>query len=467
MTMNEQQIADLYEELLDAPPGRAMRLGIKGNTPTQIRERWELLNALDDHQTKRRREREAAGLTQPARRIFGLPALREAFGDLDRLESSPVLRWQMEEHLSAQELSEEVLDRLVNDAIQDARNPERRPRVPEYWEASGWWKEEAENYTRTDGGNPGGSERLDADEAIQLLRQRVLEAYEHSVAMAEHPSTRLEAERYIKQELVKFQSLVSDAATKQYKVAQAFRGRQNERGGSGEIHGRLKFGERRAEQRAYALMAYSDALDTAGKPTTPFMAGVRRALSERFPGQEAEILKSKAGTLMEESSVEAALKLTPKDPKTWDPETDNVVERAHRLHLASSQREQLDWETKKKRDDLPRGHRLNGQALAAACYDAMDPGQRRLSDSWKNLGKAAKTQADAEPNGYNGDVARGYASMVGLPPMPAVPPIVSARGSTTVRTVQAGMVERATAASYSGAGSPSPAGPSTSADLGG
>lgn len=439
--MNTTELEQLHDELATAPPGTAMRLGVDGNTPDDVALRWERWSELADHeQWLRRQAREAGEPTGPG--IFGLDAVGYAYGDLDRIENGGVLTYQMEDHLGTDhgDTSPEILERVVDDAIADARNPARTVRVPGRKEAAQWWRDERDEYqTRRESGN-GPLDLVEADEAVVLLRKRIVDALVHGQTMAEEPTRRAEAERYIKREIAMAGEHVELATRKYRAAAEDFRETRDRETTPESLRELFEANERVAASRAAALTAYSVALQQAAQRTTPFMACLRRSLGERFPHDYREVLATKAGKLTEQSSVEAALRLTPRDPMHWYPEKDGMIKQIHRYIDAAQERDRLDWDEMVDRRHLPRTPTLRGQALAMACYDVISREQKVLSDRWRKLSSVERSIVD--DRGVNSARAHDYAAGIGIPAMPALTLADQAREPNEGLSLQKWMVEK-------------------------
>lgn len=437
--MNQQQVVDLYNRMLAAAPGEAMRLGVAGNTPDDIRERWARQQALSDYHDVLRRQARRDGVEAPRGRIFGLAAVGEAYGDVDRLRASGTLLADMEEHLDfgRGEADEEVLRRATDEAIKDAQNPERNARVPASDQVPRWWARYRGRYESAD---VGGSALIDADDAVRLLRRRVVDALRHGQRLAEDPRRRAEAEQYIKQQLREADEHVELATRKYQAAANEFRERRERQESVDRTEATMRRREDAAREKAAALQRYSVVLAVAGKRTTPFMAGMRRSLGERFPHQEQAILETRAGQLAAAASVEAALRLTPKDPQRWDPEGERFSEKAQEYFSASGKRDGFDGlELEADRHRRPTLS-VRGQALAMACYDVMNEKQRSLSDRWAAVTEAGWNPARGDRLGHNSVEAAGYARTLGIPPMPAAPETAGAEQINDVLAAQERMV---------------------------
>lgn len=437
--MNTHELEQLHEELSAATPGMALRLGIDGNTPDEVARRWERWNELADYE-QRMQEEIGSGRKN---RVFGLAAIGNAYGDLDRLESSGFLIMQMEEHLGLDrdEVSTEDLEKLVADAIDDAKNPERRTRVPARSEARQWWRTERDEYLASRKAGTGPLDLVEADEAVLLLRRRIVDALIHGQDLARNPRRRAEAERYVKREIAVADRQVQVAAKKYTTASKGFREMREREDIPEPVQELLKANERVAAERAAALVTFSIALDQATKRSTPFMAGVRRSLSERFPHQENEILASKAGRLAQLSSVEAALRLTPKDPRSWYPDEDGMTKKIDEYLKAAAERDRLDWDEMVDRRHLPRTPSLRGQGLAMACYDAMSKEQKDLSDRWRKLPSIQRSVID--DTHVNSEQGHEYSRMVGIPPMPALDMRDHPREPVADLNMQEEMIDRA------------------------
>lgn len=442
--MDFDEVDRLYKELAQAPAGVALRLGVNGNTPDDIAIRWQRWNALSDYEAILLRQSRENGVGRIDERIFGLPAVGAAYGDLDRLQSSAVLVWQLEEHLNArdEEVSQEVLERVVADAIDDARNPDRRGRVPARGEAERWWKNQSAFYQNPEESRPTGMDLVEADEAVLVLRKRIVDALVHGQAMAQNPRMRAEAERYIKQQVAKADVHVEFAARKYQSAAREFRELKEREDTPDSAKELLEANEHVASSRAAALIAYSAALHLASQRTAPFMACTRRSLSERFPHEYREILATKAGRLTEATSVEAALRLTPKDPANWYPEKDGMLKQIHRYVDASLDRDRLDWKEMADRRHLPRTPTLRGQAMAMACFDVISRKQKELSDRWGRLSSFDRSIVE-DGQGVNSHGAHEYSRMIGVPSMPALTLTDQARDPHEGLALQKSMVEKA------------------------
>lgn len=440
--MNFNELEQLHADLATAPPGTAMRLGVEGNTPDDVALRWERWSELADYEQRLHRQAPDSGEhSNPG--IFGLDAVGYAYGDLDRLENGGVLIYQMEEHLETGhgEMSPEILERVVEDAIADARNPDRTVRVPGRDAASQWWRDErAEYQTRRETQN-GPLDLVEADEAVGLLRRRIVDALVHGQAMAEDPTRRAEAERYIKREIAMAREHVEVARKKYTAAAKDFQETRDRESAPDDLRELFEANKRVAVRRAAALSAYSVALERAARRTTPFMACLRRSLSERFPHEDREILATKAGRLTEQSSVEAALRLTPKDPVNWYPEEDGMIKQIDRYIDAAQERDRLDWDEMVDRRHLPRTPTLRGQALAMACYDVISREQKDVSDRWRKLSSVERSIVD--DHGVNSARAHDYAAGIGIPAMPALTLADQGRESSEGLSLQKWMVEKA------------------------
>lgn len=439
--MNTTELKHLHDELVAAAPGRAMRLGVDGNTPDDVALRWERWSELADHEQRLRRQTREAG--EPAGPgVFGLDAVGYACGDLDRIENGGVLTYQMEGHLGTShgEIPPEILARVVDDVIADARNPDRTVRVPSREEAPQWWSETRDEYqTRRESGN-GPLDLVEADEAVVLLRKRIVDSLIHGQAMAEEPARRAEAERYIKREIAMASEHVELATRKYRAAAKDFRETREQETTPESLRELFEVNERVAASRAAALTAYSVALQQAAQRTTPFMACLRRSLSERFPHEYREVLATKAGKLTEQSSVEAALRLTPRDPVNWYPEKDGMIKQIHRYIDAAQERDRLDWDEMVDRRHLPRTATLRGQALAMACYDVISREQKDLSDRWRKLSSVERSIVD--DRGVNSARAHDYSTGIGIPAMPALTLADQAREPDEGLSLQKWMVEK-------------------------
>src|SRR5699024_9842706 len=106
---------------------------------------------------------------------------------------------------------------------------------------------------------------------------------------------------------------------------------------------------------------------------------------ERFPHEEQAILNTKAGRLAEAASVEAALRLTPKEPETWVPERDEFATRVNEFIEASGARDGLDLTVMKETQNGSPTTALRGQGLMQACYGTMSEKQQAISDRWGRI----------------------------------------------------------------------------------
>lgn len=449
--MNDRELEQLHKDLSAAPPGVAMRLGIDGNTPDDIALRWQRWNELSDYETRMRHENyelrmrgEPGDLNrEPDVRIFGLAAVGTAYGDLDRIESSGVLISQMEDHLDTgrAEVSPEVLERVVNAAIEDARNSDRIVRVPGRGEAAQWWRVERDEYQSERENGTGPMDLVEADEAVVLLRKRVVDALVHGQALAQDPGRRAEAERYIKREIAMADEHVELAARKYHSAANEFRETKRHESTNEATWELFDANERVAASRAAALLAYSAALHQASQRKAPFMACVRRSLSERFPHEERDIMATEAGRLTEASSVEAALRLTPKDPANWYPDKDGMDERVDAFVNAGRDRDRLDWDEMVALRHVPRTPTLRGQGLAMSCYDVISQEQKELSDRWRRLSSVERSVVD--DGRVNSVRAHEYSTMNGIPAMPALTGADQTREPHESMGVQKSMVDKA------------------------
>ena len=440
--MNFIELEQLHAELAAAPPGTAMRLGVAGNTPDDVALRWERWSELADYEQQLRSQaRDAGEHASPG--IFGLDAVGYAYGDLDRLENGGVLIYAMEAHLETGhgEVSPEVVERVVEDAIADARNPDRTVRVPGRDEASQWWEDEQDVYRNHQEAENGPLDLVEADEAVVLLRRRIVDALVHGQAMAEDPTRRAEAERYIKREIAMAREHVELARRKYTAAARDFHETRDRESTPDSLRELFESNRQVAVSRAAALTAYSVALERAARRTTPFMACLRRSLSERFPHEDREILATKAGRLTEQSSVEAALRLTPTDPVNWYPDQDGMIKRIHRYIDTAQERDRLDWDEMVDRRHLPRTPTLRGQGLAMACYDVISKEQKDLSDRWRKLSSVERSIVD--DRGVNSARAHDYSTAIGLPAMPALAMADQAREAGEGLSLQKWMVEKA------------------------
>lgn len=437
--MKHTEVVELYDKMLGAAPGEAMRLGVAGNTPQDISERWERQKALSDYHEVLRRQ----GLEPRQNRIVGLAAVGDAYGDVDRLKASGSLPIQLEEHLnfSRGQTDEAVLEQIVEDAIEDARNPERRARIPAKADADQWWPENQERYENPDAEGLVGRDMVAADDTVHLLRRRIVDALRHSQYLAENPRRRAEAEQYIKQQMRETDQYVEGAVRKYQSAAKEFRAARQRDVVSGTTEQVLEAHEESARQKAAALQRYSVVLAVAAKRTTPFMAGMRRSLGERFPHEEQAILDTKAGRLASAASVESALNLTPKDPTRWDPQQEGFEKKTQEYFTVSGARDGFDGTELKNARHRILMPSLRGQALAMACYDVMSDKQRAISNRWANV-TTWKPDID-EVAGYNSAQAENYAKGIGIPPMPVTPQRVGIGSADDVVAQQDRMVSMA------------------------
>lgn len=438
--MKQAEVVALHSKMLDASPGEALRLGIPGNTPYDITVRWERQKALTDYDFVLRRQAKAETGEYPRQRVFGLPAVGTAYGDIDRLEASGVLMGQMEEHLGRDhgEVDDEVLERVVADAIGDARNPERRTRVPAREHINQWWTEHHGRYENPDAEDMIGADLIEADDEVHLLRRRTVDALRHGQRLAENPRRRVEAEQYIKQQAREADKHVQTAMGKYRLAAQDFRQAQQRPNVAEAARELLEVNERAAASKEAELQRYSIVLALAAKRTTPFMAGMRRSLGERFPHEEQAILNTKAGRLAEAASVEAALRLTPKEPETWVPERDEFATRVNEFIEASGARDGLDLTVMKETQNGSPTTALRGQGLMQACYGTMSEKQQAISDRWGRIDTNVPGPEDGL--GHNSTEAKDYAASNGIPPMPVPPPTVSERSPDELVRQQEQMV---------------------------
>ncbi|SMX91304.1 hypothetical protein BI49514_02386 [Brevibacterium iodinum ATCC 49514] len=439
--MNNDGLKLLHQDLAASPPGEAMRLGIVGNSPEDVSLRWERWNELADYERQLQKQEEEAG-SDRGDRIYGLADVGDAYGDLDRLKSSPTLVWQMENHIGQgrNEVDDGVLERVVEDAIADARNPNRTERVPARGDASRWWEDEHDTYVGSGESNGSPMDLLEADETVMLLRRRIIDALVHAQEMARQPQQRAEAERYVKQEMTAANEHVEVAARKYLSAARGFRETLRDEHVPESVHEVFEVNERVAASRGAAMIAYSAALHQGAQRTAPFMAGVRRSLSERFPHQVNDIMASKAGRLAEKSSVESALRLTPKNPATWYPDVDKTGDQVREYVEASFERDQLDWDEMTARRHVPRTATLRGQGLGMACYDVMSSEQKEVSDRWRRLSNVERESLD--DGGVNSRIAHEYSRMIGIPEMPALGLEDRSKIPSESLRVQKSMIER-------------------------
>ncbi|TSI14653.1 hypothetical protein [Brevibacterium aurantiacum] len=438
--MKQAEVIALHSKMLNASPGEAMRLGIPGNTPYDITLRWQRQKALTDYDFALRRQSQAETGEYDRQRVFGLPAVGTAYGDVEWLEASGVLMGQMEEHLGCDhgELDDEVLDRVVADAIGDARNPERRTRIPAREHISQWWAEHHGRYENPGAEDMIGADLIDADDEVHLLRRRIVDALRHGQRLAENPRRRTEAEQYIKQQAREADKHVQTAMGKYRLAAQDFRQARQRPNVADAARELLEVNERAAASKEAALQKYSIVLALAAKRTTPFMAGMRRSLGERFPHEEQAILNTKAGRLAEAASVEAALRLTPKEPETWVPERDDFTTRVDEFIEASGARDGLDLAVMKEAQNDSPTVAFRGQALMRACYDTMSDQQQAISDRWGQVD--TNVPAPGVGLGHNSTESEDYAASTGVPPMPVPPPSAKDRSPDELVREQERMV---------------------------
>lgn len=266
----------------------------------------------------------------------------------------------------------------------------------------------------------------DADAKVRQLRGEVVASMKKAQLRSEDPRAREVAEADLKRELVEVKTTTAQAQEQYERARMHFRAlaenqrramRLHEGVATSESLGEVKAAEtmeKMAGERAEALAEYSKVLTVASQKVTPYLTGTQRALRERMPGQEREIMDTEAGRLTKGASVEAAVRLIPADPRDWNPKANRDSGRTAQFVKASLALDELDRRT-------PQTHTrtVRGGALAAECHQALTQDQTLTSSTWTRMSMSARAAVDDE-RGLNSGASQSHASRLGIPDLPAV-----------------------------------------------
>lgn len=177
------------------------------------------------------------------------------------------------------------------------------------------------------------------------------------------------------------------------------------------------------EAKAEAMRAYSAVLTAATKGRAPLEASVKRTLRSQFPGMDKDVMDTKAGRLTQAASLEKALALTPKDPREWDPDREQVLGRARTYVRAVETLQREDRSARERTGD----RYLRGGALREQVTMRMSPEQKHVQAQWQK-----NTIAAVNGTGATGDLplrtreamrnSAVHGHELGVPPMPPVDP---------------------------------------------
>lgn len=297
---------------------------------------------------------------------------------------------------------------------------------------------------------------VDADAKVRQLRGEVVASMKKAQLRSEDPRAREAAEADLKRELVEVKTTIAQAQEKYERARMHFRTlaqnqrsamRRHEGVAAAESLGEVKAAEtmeKMAGERADALAEYSKVLTVASPKATLYLTATQRALRERMPEQEREIMDTEAGRLTRGASVESAVKLMPADPRDWNPETNRDSGQTAQFVKASLALDELDRRT-------PQTHTrtVRGGALATECHQALTQDQTVTSSSWTRMSLSARATVDDE-RGLNSGAAQSHAARLGIPDLPAVS-VADSSGGFDIGPQQKSMAMQAASVKSTGA----------------
>ena len=177
------------------------------------------------------------------------------------------------------------------------------------------------------------------------------------------------------------------------------------------------------EARAEAMQAYASVLTAATSGRSPLVASVKRTLRSQYPGMEKEVLNSKAGRLTQEADLEKAIRLTPKDPREWDPDREQTLGRARTYVRAVEALHSENRSVCARTGDRD----VQGGALREQVTMRMNPEQKRIQERWQNntVSAASGIAASGDLSRHTREALRNdgvHSHALGIPPMPSVDP---------------------------------------------